>query len=201
MTPSHLILKTYINKFHRFTEAEYDIILGKFLEVNLKRGDKPLSDFKNSDYVIFVTSGIIREYAIIDDKDHTLWISFENDSIIDSTTIFDNQSRNKFIEALCPSSYLIITNAELSFLAKSYPEINLPIIFAYQTCMSDVMNHMMLLKVYPTQKRQEQLYEAKPQLFRKEIKVKHIASMLNVHPNSLSRIHNQRFLSPKYLSE
>ena len=62
----------------------------------------------------------------------------------------------------------------------------------YQKKLQDFREHMMILKIWPTQKREELLYEKKPHLFGKGIKLKHIASLLNVHPNSLSRIRNQK---------
>jgi hypothetical protein len=72
------------------------------------------------------------------------------------------------------------------------PKMSLLMNYMYQLAFSNNIQHMLLLKVIPTQKREEMLFQQKPFLFRKEVKIRHLASLLNVHPNSLSRIHNQK---------
>jgi CRP-like cAMP-binding protein len=142
--------------------------------------------------VLFVTKGLLREYTIKDNEDHTLWISGVGEAILDPGSFMVGEPSKIEVEALVNSHILYTTREQLVAVLFEIPSINAVAHVLYQKNLQEFREHMLLLKIWPTQKRQEILFEKKPHLLRKEVKLKHIASLLNVHPNSLSRIRNQR---------
>ncbi|MCP9766588.1 Crp/Fnr family transcriptional regulator [Lacihabitans sp. LS3-19] len=192
MTFSQTILKELINSIVPLNNVELKKITSIFKEKPIKKGSIAINMGESSDLILLVTKGLLREFTIINNEEHTLWISGVGEAILDPGSFMINEPSKISVEALVNSHYMFTTKQEFEELLMEIPKLNAITHVMYQKNLQDFREHMMILKIWPTQKREELLYEKKPYLFGKEIKLKHIASLLNVHPNSLSRIRNQK---------
>jgi hypothetical protein len=134
----------------------------------------------------------VREFAFINNEDHTYWISGNGELVAAPGDFVSDQPSIISAETLIETHTLVANKADFVSLMIEMPKMSLLMNYMYQLAFSNNIQHMLLLKVIPTQKREEMLFQQKPFLFRKEVKIRHLASLLNVHPNSLSRIHNQK---------
>ena len=194
MTFSQNLIKDLITSIVPLSKNELKQFMSIFRETSVKKGSKPIVLGDTSNLVLFVTKGLLREYTINNNEDHTLWITGVGEAILDPSSLFEDQPSNIEVEALVNSHIMFTTRKQLEGILCNIPKINTLAHILYQKNLQELREHMLLLKVWPTQKREEILFETKPHLLRKEVKLKHIASLLNVHPNSLSRIRNQRML-------
>ncbi|HLO44928.1 MAG TPA: hypothetical protein VK175_11400 [Leadbetterella sp.] len=192
MTFSQNLLKDIVNSIVPISKNEFKRLGSIFSEKSLKKGSKAIVIGETTNLVLFVTKGLLREYTIKDNEDHTLWISGVGEAILDPGSFMVGEPSKIEVEALVNSHILYTTREQLVAVLFEIPSINAVAHVLYQKNLQEFREHMLLLKIWPTQKRQEILFEKKPHLLRKEVKLKHIASLLNVHPNSLSRIRNQR---------
>lgn len=192
MTFSQNLLKDIVNSIVPITKNEFKRLGSIFSEKSLKKGSKAIVIGETTNLVLFVTKGLLREYTIKDNEDHTLWITGVGEAILDPGSFMVGEPSKIEVEALVNSHILYTTREQLVAVLFEIPSINAVAHVLYQKNLQEFREHMLLLKIWPTQKRQEILFEKKPHLLRKEVKLKHIASLLNVHPNSLSRIRNQR---------
>jgi len=192
MTFSQNLLKDLVNTIAPITKNEFKHLVSIFNEKPLLKGSKPIIFGESSNLVLFVTKGLLREYTINNNEEHTLWITGVGEAILDPGSFMVGEPSKIEVEALVNSNILYTTRQQLETILVEIPNINAVTHVLYQKNLQDFREHMLLLKIWPTQKREEILFEKKPHLFRKEVKLKHIASLLNVHPNSLSRIRNQR---------
>lgn len=192
MTFSQNLLKDLINTIAPISKNEFKLLISIFNEKSLKKGSKPIVFGETSNLVLFVTKGLLREYTVNNNEEHTLWITGVGEAILDPGSFMVGEPSKIEVEALVNSHILYTTRQQLENVLFQIPAINAVAHVLYQKNLQDFREHMLLLKIWPTQKRQDILFEKKPHLLRKEVKLKHIASLLNVHPNSLSRIRNQR---------
>jgi CRP-like cAMP-binding protein len=192
MTFSQNLLKDIVNSIVPTSKADFRKLASIFSEKSLKKGSKAIIIGETNNLVLFVTKGLLREYTIKENEDHTLWISGVGEAILDPGSFMFGEPSKIEVEALVNSHILYTTREQLVTILFEIPSINAVAHVLYQKNLQEFREHMLLLKIWPTQKRQEILFEKKPHLLRREVKLKHIASLLNVHPNSLSRIRNQR---------
>lgn len=192
MTFSQNLLKDIVTSIIPISKPDFKRFASIFSEKSLKKGSKAIIIGETTNLVLFVTKGLLREYTIKDNEDHTLWISGVGEAILDPGSFMLGEPSKIEVEALVSSHILYTTRDQLVGILFEIPSINAVAHVLYQKNLQEFREHMLLLKIWPTQKRQEILFERKPHLLRKEVKLKHIASLLNVHPNSLSRIRNQR---------
>lgn len=192
MTFSQNLLKDLINSIAPVSNKEFKELISIFSEKSLKKGSKPITFGETSNLILFVTKGLLREYTVNNNEEHTLWITGVGEAVLDPGSFMVGEPSKIEVEALVNSHIMYTTRQQLEKVLYEIPAINSVAHVLYQKNLQDFREHMLLLKIWPTQKRQEILFEKKPHLLRKEVKLKHIASLLNVHPNSLSRIRNQR---------
>jgi CRP-like cAMP-binding protein len=192
MTFSQSFLKELISNITPITNQEFKKIKSIFSERLLKKGAKAIDLGESSDLVLIVTKGLLREFTVINQEEHTLWITGVGEVILDPGSFMLGEPSKIAVEALVNSHIIFTKRQQVEDLLKEMPHLNEFTHVVYQKNLQDFREHMLLLKIWPTQKREEILFEKKPHLLRKEVKLKHIASLLNVHPNSLSRIRNQK---------
>ncbi|MCA0364652.1 MAG: Crp/Fnr family transcriptional regulator [Spirosomataceae bacterium] len=192
MTHSQKLFKDFLKSLIPLTAPEFKKIISIFEEISFKKGEMPIEMGKSSDSVLFITKGVFREFTLINDEEHTLWISVEGEAVLDVSNFMSGEPSRISVEALTNAQVLKTNKEKFEQMLLENPKMSIVMNKVYFQNLHEIREHQILLKIWPTQKREELLFQTKPYLFRKEIKIKHLASLLNVHPNSLSRIHNQK---------
>jgi CRP-like cAMP-binding protein len=192
MTVAQTFLKDFVNGIIPFKPNEFKQLYSIFEEKVYAKGSFPIEIGTVSDQIILITKGILREFTIIDNEEHTYWISTIGETVAAPESFLNQSPSTVSVEAITITHALVTKKADFDQLLLKLPKLSLLMNVVFQKTISEFQQHLLLLKVVPTLKREELLYNLKPYLFRKEIKVKHLASLLNVHPNSLSRIHKNR---------
>ena len=138
-------------------------------------------------HMYIITSGAARVFYYKEEKDITVHISVEQESI---TTIdsFIQRKKSKYnIEALEDLEVLKISHSDLENLFESNPKFERFGRLFLQQIYIDLVERIDDLQLHTAQERYEILLNKKPYLFNR-ISAKHIASFLGMTPETFCRI-------------
>ncbi len=164
-----------------------DTILSSFETVTSTKGDFFLTPEKICNHMAFIESGYMRMYDIVDGKEVTLWIGGEGKFVTSLSSFVFQTPNHWYIQAITDCTLYTI-HRELHYkLNKTIPtwlefdNILLANAFA-------LLEKSMFAQLHTTAKqRYEKLLAEEPALFR-HVPLQHIATMLGITPESLSRL-------------
>lgn len=135
----------------------------------------------------FIYDGILRMYNFADGKEITLWIGSKNRFITDLSSFIHKKPARWFIEAVEPSILLTISREDHFQLISRYHKWiefdNRLLTSAYTVIEERMFSHLYM----SAEERYKMFFESEPELFNK-VPLKHIASMLAMSPETLSRL-------------
>lgn len=140
----------------------------------------------------FIESGYVRMYDVVNGDEITLWIGSEG-NFITSLSSFVLESPNYWnIQALTEARLQVINREDHFRLLNEVPKWlefdNLILTQAFA-----MLEKRMLTQLHTTaRERYRALIEEEPELFN-HVPLQHIASMLGIKPETLSRLRKERF--------
>ena len=177
----------FIKKYSKGLDKDAEFALRKYSEFeSYKKNDFILSQGQYCNKVWFVKSGLIRRFYIEDGKEITIWIFCENELFTSMFSYFQKKPSHEFIQA-CEDSELISMSRTNSEKLNKYPQIELfsRLHLEEQIAKIDIVSKKLTLM--KTKERYDTFKEMAPSVF-KRAKLGHIASILGVSQETLSRI-------------
>jgi len=162
-------------------------IVSSFEVKTVKKGDFFLKSGKVCRKMAFIISGYLRMYDIVDGKEITFWVG-SSGKFITSLSSFIFETENFWnIQAVTDCEILVIRREKHFELCKQQPKWlefdNLLLAHSFA-----LLEKNMFSQLHTTaQQRFENLLEEEPALFN-HVPLQHIASMLGITPESLSRL-------------
>ncbi|WP_304236588.1 Crp/Fnr family transcriptional regulator [Jiulongibacter sediminis] len=185
------VLKKHIIETFGFSEEEFGHIEGFFKPRSLAKGEYFLKEGQLVRQMGFVESGILREFLYLNGKEITKWFSTSGYFAVDlSGFLFEQSSK---------VNYQAITDVEILTISKeNYDRISgkvarwdtLEKIFLAK-CFTVLENRVVSHLGLNAEQRYLQLHSFNPQLFN-QVPLNHLASMLGMTPETLSRIRNKQ---------
>lgn len=181
------LLRNCISNQVNIEKKILDSILGTFKTTKLKKGGFLLESGNVCRELAFIASGYMRMFDVEDGKEVTLWIGTRG-TFITSLSSFVFQSENYWnIQALTDCTLNVINREKHFDLCEKYPEWlefdNLLLARSFA-----LLEQRMFAHLHTTaQERFESLLKEQPDLFN-HVPLQHIASMLGITPESLSRL-------------
>jgi len=179
-------LIAYIESIVKLSQDEKELV-SKFAKIEFyKKNDFVLEQGKRSNKIWFVKRGMVRKFHYFDGKEITSWIHTEND-IITSLSSYANQNPSDENIQACEDSELIsITRSNSNELAKFQ---------AFTTFSNSLMEkefvnvdtHTKMLHQLDAKGKYEYLRKIAPEIV-KRAKLGHIASVLGISQETLSRV-------------
>jgi CRP-like cAMP-binding protein len=142
---------------------------------------------KVCDDMYIIISGIARVFYFKEDKDITCHFAAEQESITAIDSFIQRKKSKYFIEALEDLEVLKISQSDLENLFASSPKFEHFGRLFLQQIYIDLVERLDDLQLKTATERYETLLEKKPYLFQR-VAAKHIATYLNITPETLSRI-------------
>ncbi|GAB4234594.1 MAG: Crp/Fnr family transcriptional regulator [Ekhidna sp.] len=170
-----------------FDQKSIESVLSKFEEKHIKKGELFLKSGDLCKKMAFIEKGYLRMYDIVDGKEITLWIG-SSDQFITSLSSFIFQTQNQWnIEALTDCTLYVIKREDHMALCKDNLKwLEFDNILLAQAFVT--LERSMFLHLHSTAKeRMNLLFEEQPKLFN-EVPLQHIATMMGIAPESLSRL-------------
>lgn len=180
-------LRNCISSQINIDKKSLESIVSAFEIQTIKKGEFFLKSGKICRKMAFIESGYLRMFDIADGKEITFWIG-SNGKFITSLSSFVFESENFWnIQAVTDCDILVISKEKHFELCKQQPKWlefdNLLLAHSFA-----LLEKSMFSQLHTTaQQRFENLLKEEPALFN-HVPLQHIASMLGITPESLSRL-------------
>lgn len=176
--------------FGQLTNEELITIQSYFQEEKLHKNDFFTKTNTVCNKLGLIKSGILRIYALADDKEITQWISVENDLITEVSGFFFDQPNRWTIQAFTDIELLTITKDNYHKMCKEFPKWNTIEKSLIVQCFATIENRIFSHLSMTAEERYALYFEQNKTLFNR-VPLKHIASVLGMTPETLSRIRNR----------
>lgn len=174
-----------------FGQDLLDTISAHFKPVLLQAGNLFSEPDRVCSKMAFISNGALRMYNIADGIEVTLWIGTENRFITDLRSFVQQTPSRWYIEAVTDCRLGVISRENHFKLLENYPEW-LEFDNRLLTSAFSIMEHKLYSQLYMTaEERFKELMNHEPGLFNR-VPHKHIASMLGMAPETLSRLRGKQ---------
>jgi CRP-like cAMP-binding protein len=167
--------------------SELEIIQSKFHQVELKKGDFLVKAGQVCQYMAFVLDGYFRIYNLAKDEEITLWIAGPSSFVTDLSSFVYDEAAHWNIQCLSDTKMLRISRSDhhtlLNESEKWMAFDNKLLSNAFKMLENRMFAHLHL----SASERYEMLLESDPE-FINHVPLVHIASMLGMKPETLSRM-------------
>ena len=157
--------------------------------VTYHKGDQLEREGDPARWFAYVESGCFKyvNHGISDDKAHITWFSFEGEFAVDYPTFLYGRPSQTTIEAMMPSRVLRVTGQQLEqFFDQSKETMKLRAIIA-EHILFQFRSRYLDLHCTKARERYDLLMQRCPGIV-EHLDLQDIASFLNVHPNTISKI-------------
>lgn len=175
--------KAYQRKLYPLGEEILNRLLEKMEEVWFGKGEQVVTEGRRTDSVYFVKEGLARVYILRDGRDMTLWFTGEGEMLAGSTEKVSPLNA----EVLEDSVLLRISVGQLEELFGQSLELANWGRKLAEHYLSEYEHYFTYYSGTEARAQYERLMREYPDLIRK-VPLKHIASYLQITPQSLSRI-------------
>lgn len=179
----------------KFNNNRFDLqILREFCEregeeIAYRKGDQLEREGDPARWFAFVTEGCSKyvKYGMSDDKAHITWFSFEGEFVCGYSTFLYGRPSQATIEAMVPSRVLRVTGLQLEqFFNQNMETMKLRAMIG-EHILSQFRSRYLDLHCTTPRERYEMLLQRCPGIM-EFLDLQDIASFLNVHPNTVSKI-------------
>ena len=158
-------------------------------EISYRKGDQLEREGDPARWFAFVTEGCFKyvKYGVSDDKAPMTWFSFESEFVCDYPTFLYGRPSQATIEAMVPSRVLRVTGQLLEqFFNHNMETMKLRAMIG-EHILSQFRSRYLELHCTTPRERYEMLLQRCPGIM-EFLDLQDIASFLNVHPNTVSKI-------------
>ena len=157
--------------------------------VTYRKGDQLEREGDPARWLAFVESGCFKyvTHGISDDREHITWFSFEGEFVADYPTYLYGRPAHTTIVAMMPSRVIRVTGQQLEqFFEQSKETMKLRAIIA-EHILDQFQSRYIDLHRTTARERYDMLMQRCPGIV-DHLDLQDIASFLNVHPNTISKI-------------
>ena len=157
--------------------------------VTYRKGDQLEREGDPARWLALVESGCFKyvTYGISDDREHITWFSFEGEFVVDYPTFLYARPSQTTIVAMMPSRVIRVTGEQLEhYFDQSKETMKLRAIIA-EHILFQFRSRYLDLHCTTARERYDLLMQRCPGIV-EHLDLQDIASFLNVHPNTISKI-------------
>ena len=171
-----------LEKLREFCKQEGEAVI-------YRRGDQLEREGDPARWLAFVTEGCFKyvTHGLSDDREHITWFSFEGEFVVDYPTFLYARPAQTTIVAMMPSRVLRVTGLQLEqFFEQGKETMKLRAVIA-EHILSQFRSRYLDLHCTTARERYDLLMQRCPGIV-DLLDLQDIASFLNVHPNTISKI-------------
>ncbi|MFN8237650.1 MAG: Crp/Fnr family transcriptional regulator [Chitinophagales bacterium] len=182
-------LKKFLSGYVPLPDAELEDIVSKFRSKKIKKNEFVLMQGEICKDLIFVQSGCLRLYYLMDDVEVSVWFALKHSSAIEIYSFISETPTNYFLQAIEDSEVLYLPKTELNKLYNTHPKMQEMMRKFWEDVILHLLQRFTALQRDSAEQRYLDLMN-KPELLQ-SIPQKYLASFIGVTPTSLSRIKKQ----------
>lgn len=180
-------LLKFINNIHKIDAETENAVRKYFIYETFKKNEFIVEKGRVCRKTYFILSGLVRRFYINEKgEEETAWIYFDKQLVTDLGSFYSQQSALGYMQACEPTSVLSLSyEGEQQLL--TYPHFLQFHLKLLHTILVAVIDFHQSFKLMNAQEKYAYLMANFPEMIQKS-KLKHIASLLNVSQETLSRI-------------
>ena len=154
-----------------------------------RKGDQLEREGDPARWLAFVTEGCFKyvTHGLSDDREHITWFSFEGEFVVDYPSYLYGRPSHSTIVAMMPSRVIRVTGRQMEqFFDQSKETMKLRAVIA-EHILSQFRSRYLDLHCTTARERYDLLMQRCPGIV-DLLDLQDIASFLNVHPNTISKI-------------
>lgn len=174
-----------------FTEEEFALFLSYFTVKTITKKDYYLRAGECCHSKAYLNKGCARNF-VLDEQGHEriLFFAFEDWWLGDFDSYYSGKPATNYIQLLEDSELLVISKENFQKAEKEIPKLTQWYSIKMLRSASASRNRIEEMKTLSAEERYLKLIENQPHIFQR-IPLQHIASYLNIEPQSLSRMRNR----------
>jgi CRP-like cAMP-binding protein len=174
-----------------FSEKEFGLFLSSFKVKRIFKKDFYLRAGEVCKSKAYLNKGCSRNF-VLDDQGHEriLFFAFEDWWLGDFDSYYSGKPGTNYIQMLEDSELLVISKENFQKAEQEIPKLKQWYSFKMLRSTSASRNRIEEMKTLSAEERYLKLIETQPHIFQR-IPLQHIASYLNIEPQSLSRMRNR----------
>lgn len=180
-------LKAHCTKLLPFTADELAMIDQVFVERTVHRSDLLLQTGEVCRFLGFVAKGAMRQFHVKDGDEQTCDIALPGAWVTDFASFVHGRESTINIQALVRGSVYLVQQDALHGLYAACPKFETYGRLVTEEVLQRASDRAMSLAAEMPEERYTKLLATRPELFR-AVPQKHIASLLGLRPETLSRI-------------
>ena len=167
-------------------ETDLQIIVSKFTERTVKKGQFVLKKGQIANQYFFIKSGGLRFSFGVHDIQNTSWVVFQNQFFTEMSSLMPQRLTRFDIEAIEETVLLYLSKAEMELLYRQFPSWQEFGRKTWEELAVGMINQIVNFQTLTVEERYLDIMKT-PELIQK-VPIKNIASLLGITPNALSRI-------------
>lgn len=175
-----------INSFQELDLETESAVRKYFVEEEFKKDQFIIQEGKVCDKIYFIKSGTIRRFCSEEETEVTKWIYTDNQFVTSMSSFFEQRPSFESFQA-CENSILYSLSYSDEQILLQYPLFSKFHINQLRLYLSKINEFHHLFRIMNAQEKYRFLLNSFPQIILKT-KLKHIASLIGVSPETLSRI-------------
>jgi CRP-like cAMP-binding protein len=174
-----------------FTDEEFALLLSSFKFKTISKKDYYLRAGELCKSKAYLNKGCARNF-VLDEKGHEriLFFAFEDWWLGDFDSYYSGKPGTNYIQMLEDSELLVISKKNFQKAEQKIPKLKQWYSSKMLRSASASRNKIEEIKTLSAEERYLKLIEKQPHIFQR-IPLQHIASYLNIEPQSLSRMRNR----------
>ena len=174
-----------------FTEEEFALLLSSFKSKTISKKDYYLRAGELCKTKAYLNKGCARNF-VLDEQGHEriLFFAFEDWWLGDFDSYYSGKPGTNYIQMLEDSELLVISKENFQKAEQKIPKLKQWYSSKMLRSASASRNKIEEIKTLSAEERYLKLIEKQPHIFQR-IPLRHIASYLNIEPQSLSRMRNR----------
>src|SRR6185437_10077035 len=187
---NHKFVELFRQTFE-FTEEEFALFLSYFTVKTITKKDYYLRAGECCHSKAYLNKGCARNF-VLDEQGHEriLFFAFEDWWLGDFDSYYSGKPATNYIQLLEDSELLVISKENFQKAEKEISKLTQWYSFKMLRSASAARNRIEEMKTLSAEERYLKLIENQPHIFQR-IPLQHIASYLNIEPQSLSRMRNR----------
>ena len=179
-------LSNFINARVAINADDLQVILSKFKERTLEKGQFIVRKGQIVNHYFFLRSGALRFFYGDYEQENTSWVVFQDDFFTEISSLAPQVPTRFNIEAIEPSDIIYIDRVDMELLYKQFPAWQEFGRKLWETMSVRMISQIISFQTLSAEERYLEFMKT-PELI-KRVPVKHLASFLGITPSSLSRI-------------
>jgi CRP-like cAMP-binding protein len=183
-------LLKWLDSVYPQTDACLDYLRFVIKPKKLLRNEFLLREGEVCKNIYFISKGLLRCYYLRDNgEDVSAWFLKELDTIVSVDSFYNQTPSYEFIQAVEDCELYHISHAQLQYVYKTFIEFNVIGRILTQKYLELWNNQVRYIRRMSIEERYREFVKVESELAER-VPVKYLASYLNMHPDTLSRLRN-----------